>query len=100
MLRIDSKSAAALLGVIIAWCYATAPARSDPPHSHRHSEALRSYEAVFPDGRCMHYGACTYRSPDWRSPAPREFYPDGLRWNGEHTSLKFTGNRLKLRLRF
>ena len=56
------------------------------------------------DAACLRFGACGPRAINVSTlPAP-EYYPDGLRWEGEwawfRLTSKFTGNRIKLKVNF
>ncbi len=100
MRRIGPKVAVAVVLVVAAWGYAALPLRAEPPHTKQRADVLMPQEGGIYDNRCMHYGACTNRSRNVSAPTLPESYPDGLRWSGERTSVKFSGNRLKLRVHF
>lgn len=49
---------------------------------------------------CLRLGACVNRTIHAATPVIREDYSDGLQWDHDWVSLKFSGNRVKFRLDF
>ncbi len=83
-------------------------ARVDPA-SVAHAEALltgpgvtviAASDASASIAACVRLGACVSKSIHTATPAIPEDYPDGLQWDHDSLSFKFSGNRVKFRLHF
>jgi len=65
--------------------------------------AAKDYHIVS-DAACLRFGACGPRAINVSAQPAPEYYPDGLRWEGEwarfRLTSKFTGNRIKLKVNF
>ncbi len=83
-------------------------ARLDPT-SVAHAEALltgpgvkiiAATDASVSSSACLRLGACVNKTIHAATPAITEDYPDGLQWDHDWGSFKFSGNRVKFRLHF
>lgn len=57
-------------------------------------------DSSVPSGACLRLGACANKTLHTTAPAISEEYRDGLQWDHEWVSLKFSGNRVRFRLHF
>ncbi len=61
---------------------------------------IAATDAAVSRSACLRLGACANNTIHTSTPAISEDYPDGLQWDHDSVSLKFSGNRVKFRLHF
>ncbi len=100
MRRFGLYMAAAFIFLVSARFDPASLAHAEAPLAGSGVTVIAATDTSLSPSACLRLGACVNRTMHAATPAVSEDYPDGLQWDHDWVSLKFTGNRVKFRLHF
>lgn len=100
MRRTVLQIAAAFMLLVSAQVDPALVAHAEATSAGPQTTVMAAIDSSVPSTACLRLGACVTKTNHAVTPAISEDYPDGLQWNHDWISFKFSGNRVKFRLHF